>query len=178
MSSKMVPTKTSFIPPEWREYVSGGAAAVANITITFPLNKTMFRQMVHAISVIDAWKQLYHEGAFRLYRGALPPLGQQAVTRSLMFGNYALFTRQIRDSNPNLNPITILASAAFLAGCTEALLTPFERVQVLLQDSKQHANYANTADALRKVRIYFMHIIGSKLFFCFSTFLTLIHDHP
>ena len=148
----MVPTKSRFLPNEWREYASGGAAAVANITITFPLNKTMFRQMVHGISVKEAMKQLYHEGAVHLYRGALPPLSQQLVTRSLMFGNYALFSRQIRNSNPNLNPSAVLASAAFLAGCTEALLTPFERVQVLLQDSKQHANYANTADALRKVR--------------------------
>ena len=147
----MDPKNSRHIPKEWREYVSGGAAAFANIAITFPLNKTMFRQMVHGISVTEAVKQLYQEGAVKLYRGALPPLGQQAVTRSLMFGNYALFTRKIRDSNPHLNPRTVLASAAFLAGCTEAVLTPFERVQVLLQDSKQHANYTNTADALRKV---------------------------
>ena len=148
---KMVPNNYSFIPNEWRAYLSGGAAAVVNITITFPLNKTMFRQMVHGISVTEAVKQLYQEGAIRLYRGALPPLGQQAVSRSLMFGNYALFKRQISASYPHLNPTTVLASAAFLAGCTEALLTPFERVQVLLQDSKQHSNYANTIDALRKV---------------------------
>lgn len=149
---KMVPNNYSFIPNEWRAYLSGGAAAVVNITITFPLNKTMFRQMVHGISVTEAVKQLYQEGAIRLYRGALPPLGQQAVSRSLMFGNYALFKRQISDWYPHLNPTTVLASAAFLAGCTEALLTPFERVQVLLQDSKQHSNYANTIDALRKIK--------------------------
>ena len=153
---KMAKSKYHMYPPEWREYVSGGAAAIVNIAITFPINKTMFRQMVHAIPVREAVKQLYQEGALLLYRGALPPLGQQAVTRSLMFGNYALFTRQLRESNPNLDPITILASAAFLAGCTEALLTPFERVQVLLQDSKQHANFVNTADALRKVRLFFL----------------------
>ena len=158
----MEPKKIRYLPTEWREYASGGAAAVVNIAITFPLNKTMFRQMVHGISVTDAVKQLYHEGAVKLYRGALPPLGQQAVTRSLMFGNYALFTRRIRDYYPHLNPTTVLASAAFLAGCTEALLTPFERVQVLLQDSKQHANYTNTADALRKVTNIF-EIYFSKL---------------
>ena len=151
MTSEMVPTKNPVFLPEWREYVSGGTAAVVNIAFTFPINKTMFRQMVHAIPVREAVKQLYKEGAKHLYRGALPPLGQQVVTRSLMFGNYALFTREIRDTYPSLNPITILASAAFLAGCTEALLTPFERVQVLLQDKQQHANYNNTADALRKV---------------------------
>ena len=152
----MEPNKPRYLPKEWREYASGGAAAVVNIAITFPLNKTMFRQMVHGISVTEAMKQLYHEGAAKLYRGALPPLSQQAVTRSLMFGNYALFTRRIRDCYPHLNPTTVLASAAFLAGCTEALLTPFERVQVLLQDSKQHSNYTNTADALRKVSYIFI----------------------
>ena len=30
-------------PPEWREYVAGGAAQGFNICITFPIHKTMFR---------------------------------------------------------------------------------------------------------------------------------------
>ena len=161
----------------WREYVSGASGGILNIAITFPLYKTMFRQMVHGISVTEAMKQLYHEGAVKLYRGALPPLGQQAVTRSLMFGNYALFTRRIRDYYPHLNPTTVLASAAFLAGCTEALLTPFERVQVLLQDSKQHANYTNTADALRKVIICFRSkFMQSKSYTVAFHFLDKTHE--
>ena len=138
---------------EIKEYVSGGAAAVTNIALTFPLNKTSFRQMVHGTSITYVIRQLYNEGIIRLYRGSLPILGQQAIARGIMFGNYALFTRQIKQTLPNMNSSTVLTSAAFMAGCTEALLTPFERVQVLLQDSKQHENYRNTTDALRKLNL-------------------------
>ena len=146
---------------EIKEYISGGAAAVTNIALTFPLNKTSFRQMVHGTSVTYVMRQLYNEGMIRLYRGSLPILGQQAIARGIMFGNYALFTRQIKQTLPNMNSRTVLTSAAFMAGCTEALLTPFERVQVLLQDSKQHENYRNTTDALRKLNLRY----GTSEFF-------------
>ena len=96
-ASKEAVSKVSYVPPEWKEYVGGGATAVVNIAITFPLNKVMFRQMVHGLSALDSVKQLYHEGLYRLYRGSLPPLGKQTITRSLMFGNYALFSRQIHE---------------------------------------------------------------------------------
>ena len=33
-----------------------------------------------------------------------------------------------------INSNTSLVTAAFLAGCTEALLTPFERIQTLMLD--------------------------------------------
>ena len=140
---------------ESKEYISGGAAAFTNIALTFPLNKTSFRQMVHGTSISHVIRQLYSEGFIRLYRGSLPILGQQAIARGVMFGNYALFTRQIHALMPDMSPKTLLISAAFMAGCTEALLTPFERVQVLLQDSKQHEHYKNTTDALHKLKIRF-----------------------
>ena len=154
-ASKEAVSKVSYVPPEWKEYVGGGATAVVNIAITFPLNKVMFRQMVHGLSALDSVKQLYHEGLYRLYRGSLPPLGKQTITRSLMFGNYALFSRQIHEYHPSWKPETVLIFASFLSGCTEAVLTPFERIQVILQDSKQHNNYANTADALQKIKSNF-----------------------
>ena len=87
---------------EIKEYVSGGAAAVTNIALTFPLNKTSFRQMVHGTSITHVIRQLYNEGIIRLYRGSLPILGQQAIARGIMFGNYALFTRQIKQTFPNM----------------------------------------------------------------------------
>ena len=34
-----------------------------------------------------------------------------------------------------------MAVSAMLAGCTEALLCPFERVQTVLQDKKFHGMY-------------------------------------
>lgn len=32
--------------PEWREFVCGWGAAFINITVTFPINKVMFRQVL------------------------------------------------------------------------------------------------------------------------------------
>ena len=45
-------------------------------------------------------------------------------------------------------------TAAVLAGTTEALLTPFERIQVLLQDKHYHNTFRNTAHAFRELRPY------------------------
>jgi len=39
--------------------------------------------------------------------------------------------------------------AAFLSGVTEASLTPFERVQTLMQSSKYHTEFKNSWEALR-----------------------------
>ena len=80
-------------PPEWREYVSGWGAAVANIFVTFPINKTMFRQMVHGFSTFEAMKQLKREGALHLYRGILPPLLQKSSSTAIMFGTYSQYNR-------------------------------------------------------------------------------------
>ena len=82
-------------PPEWREYVSGWGAAVANIFVTFPINKTMFRQMVHGFSTFEAMKQLKREGALHLYRGILPPLLQKSSSTAIMFGTYSQYNRLI-----------------------------------------------------------------------------------
>ena len=80
-------------PTEWREYVSGWGAAVANIFVTFPINKTMFRQMVHGFSTFEALKQLKREGALHLYRGILPPLLQKSSSTAIMFGTYSQYNR-------------------------------------------------------------------------------------
>ena len=138
-------------PPEWRAYVSGWGASMVNITITFPIHKTMFRQMVHGFSMSDALKQLRTEGGLHLYRGILPPLLAKSTSTCLMFGTYQQYSRQIGDlvQSRRISKAYIQSSAAFLAGCTEAVLTPFERVQVILQDSKHNTAYRNTGHALR-----------------------------
>ena len=84
-------------PPEWREYVSGWGAAVVNILVTFPINKTMFRQMVHGYSTGEAMQQLKTEGAIYLYRGILPPLMQKSTSSAIMFGTYFQYTRLLSD---------------------------------------------------------------------------------
>ena len=53
---------------EWREYAAGWGSGIINITVTFPINKTMFRQQLHGISAWDAASQLRREGLLSLYR--------------------------------------------------------------------------------------------------------------
>jgi len=144
------------VPPEWREYAGGWGAAVVNITVTFPIHKTMFRQMVHGFSMFDALRQLRMEGGMKnLYRGILPPLLSKSTSTCLMFGTYSQYSRQLTDLYPSVDKAYILSSAALLAGCTEAVLAPFERVQVILQDSKHNYAYRNTAHALKT--LYMQH---------------------
>ena len=50
---------------EWREYVAGWGSGIVNITLTFPVNKMMFRQQLHGISAWDSAGQLRAEGLVR-----------------------------------------------------------------------------------------------------------------
>ena len=78
--------------------MSGWGAAVFNIFVTFPVNKTVFRQLVYGISMRDALRQLKTEGYFYIYRGILPPLLQKSACSSLMFGTYSHYSRLISDT--------------------------------------------------------------------------------
>ena len=77
--------------------MSGWGAAVVNIFVTFPINKTMFRQQVHGVSTINAIKMLKDEGAIYLYRGILPPLLQKSTSTCIMFGTYSHYNRLMSD---------------------------------------------------------------------------------
>lgn len=87
-----------------------------------------------------------------LYRGILPPLIQKMVSVSIMFGSFGHYKKWADRKFTNSPPIANLALAATLTGATEAVLTPLERVQMLLQDRKYHLDYKNTIDALIKLR--------------------------
>lgn len=137
---------------EWREYVAGWGSGIINISVTFPINKTMFRQQLHGISAWEAFSQLKAEGFFHLYRGILPPLLQKSANTALMFGSYQQYKRLLTENNvTNVNSTAI---AAFCAGCTEAVLTPFERVQTLMLDQKYAGKFRNTPHAFTSLRIY------------------------
>lgn len=135
-----------------REFFCGWGAAFINISLTFPINKIMFRQMLHGVSMWSALGQLRGEGMFYLYRGILPPLFQKTVSVSVMFGMYDQYQRTLRCTVPDLHPVLSNMSAAVMAGATEALLTPFERLQILMQDRRYHQRFANTWHAAREVR--------------------------
>jgi len=130
---------------EWREYVAGWGSGIVNICITFPVNKTMFRQQLHGISALSAFRQLRGEGLLTLYRGILPPLLQKSASTALMFGSFEQYRRILIDQRvPQSSSLVI---AAFLAGCTEAALTPFERIQTLMLDQNYAGRFRNTPHA-------------------------------
>lgn len=133
--------------------MAGYGAGVMNIMITFPINKTMFRQQLHGISALDAVNQLRREGLFSLYRGMLPPMLQKSVTTSVMFGTYFQYQRILRESF-GFGGTSSQVVAAFMAGCTEAVLTPLERIQTLLLDQNYKKQFKNTSHALLSLRVY------------------------
>lgn len=69
-----------------------------------------------------------------------------------MFGSFGHYKKWADRKFINSPAVANLALAACLTGATEAVLTPLERVQMLLQDRKYHKDYRNTVDALVKLR--------------------------
>lgn len=140
----------------YSEFFAGYCAACTSITLLFPLNKLIFRQMLGSISFKEAFLQIRSEGLGNFYRGLLPPLLQKSTSYSIMFGTqheYHLMLKGLCDTsssdfvkqmNPSKRNILITSISAALAGLTEAVLTPFERVQALLQMQKYHGHYRHT----------------------------------
>ena len=109
-------------------------ASFSNILVTFPINKLIFRQQAEGLDLMHAMNSLQSDGMSRLYRGVLPPLLQKSVSISIMFGIYEMVSVRLQRSN--VTPAVAKINAALIAGSAEALLAPFERVQVLLQSRK------------------------------------------
>jgi len=137
---------------EWREYAAGWGSGIINISLTFPVNKTMFRQQLHGISAWDAASQLRAEGILSLYRGILPPLMQKSATTALMFGSFEQYKRALIEKEMSVSSSVVLA--AFCAGCTEAVLTPFERIQTLMLDHSWEGKFRNTPHAFVSLSQY------------------------
>ncbi|XP_056295257.1 solute carrier family 25 member 51b [Pseudoliparis swirei] len=134
-----------------KHYVCGSVAAFANIMVTFPLQKVLFRQQLHGVLATEAVRQLQRDGLRTLYRGLLPPLLQKSTTVAIMFGLYEDFSRVLLDcaDGSGVPELVTRSFAAALAGTAEAVLTPFERVQTLLQDHRHHGRFNNTVHTFR-----------------------------
>lgn len=139
----------------YADYICGFGAAIVNVYITFPINKLIFRQMLYGQNVRTATANLRSEGFSRLYRGVAPPLIQRSLTLSLMFGTFNTY-QSILDCYADhiLSSSIRFCLSAFLAGSTEAIMCPLERVQMLLQDNRLHNRYVNTIDAFKKLRTF------------------------
>lgn len=136
------------------EYVCGWGAAFINVAATFPINKVMFRQMLHGVGTLRAVRQLQVEGLRHLYRGCLPPLVQKTFSVSLMFGTYSTYGDMLQNTFPLIPVPLTLGTAAILAGTTEAILTPLERVQTLLQDRYFNNKFRNSYHVVVELRKY------------------------
>ena len=134
-----------------KHYVCGSIAAFTNIMVTFPIQKVLFRQQLHGVLATEAVRQLQRDGLRNLYRGLLPPLLQKSTTVAIMFGLYEDFSRVLLDraDSSGVPELATRSMAAALAGTAEAFLTPFERVQTLLQDHRHHGRFNNTAHTFR-----------------------------
>lgn len=108
--------------------------------------------MLHNVTPISAIKELSNEGIYVLYRGILPPLCQKTTSLSLMFGVYEGTKKPL---NQMVSHNVAKFTAAMIAGTTEAILAPFERVQTLLQDSKYQKEFINTKHAFQQIRIVY-----------------------
>ncbi|CAF1168522.1 unnamed protein product [Adineta steineri] len=117
------------------EYVAGFLSSATNIILTYPLNKLIFRQQIYRLKTNDAYQQLKFEGLTILYRGIPLPLLQKTLSLSIMFGTNShylhIFQSFSKEDHWYHQPF-----ASALAGVTEAIFTPLERTQVLLQTQK------------------------------------------
>lgn len=145
---KEIDKKTELHLP--KEYICGAIASMVNIFVLFPLHKTVFFQQLEGINFAGAFTRLRAEGISNLYRGVLPPLLQRSATASVMFGFQSQSQRFLQRHQPTMElppPIKTMISAT-MAGSLEAALTPFERVQTLLQSSYNSHMYKNTSRAI------------------------------
>ncbi|XP_071141599.1 mitochondrial nicotinamide adenine dinucleotide transporter SLC25A51-like [Mytilus edulis] len=138
----------------YEEFICGWGAAFVNIGFTFPINKVMFRQQLHGVRVCKAVGQLQKEGMRHLYRGLLAPLLQKTTSLSLMFGAYYKIQHHLTVEHPSLPLHGVRIFSALTAGTLEAVLCPFERIQVLMQDRQYKDHFDNTAHAFKEVRKY------------------------
>ena len=133
---------TSRLKQHSPEYVAGFLSSATNILLTYPVNKLIFRQQIYRLGTTDAYQQLKNEGFAILYRGMALPLLQKTFSLSIMFGanaHYLHFFQSLSTHDHWYHQP--LASA--LAGSTEAILTPLERTQVLLQTPKYNTAIRN-----------------------------------
>jgi hypothetical protein len=154
--------QNSYVISSSAEFVSGYFAACTSIILLFPLNKLIFRQILEGTSFKDAFTQLRSEGINQIYRGLLPPLLQKSIAYSIMFGSqneYNLILNKLTDAsksnfiqsfNPSYKKILLTTISAALAGFTEATLTPFERIQAVLQ-MKTFGMFRNTWNVFQEI---------------------------
>lgn len=141
----------------FQSYLHGGTSSLLSTLptlIVFPVYKTVFRQQIHNTPVHQAVRQLYKEGPLKLYRGVVPPLLMRTLNGTLLFGLQDTLLHQLSLSFQNgISGSVLPAVAGFGAGTVEAVvLTPFERIQNVLQNSKNDRSLPTLKSVLVRLK--------------------------
>ncbi|KAJ7310330.1 hypothetical protein JRQ81_007237 [Phrynocephalus forsythii] len=139
-----------------RSYRLGAASSFLATLATFPLHKALFRQQLHASSLRQVACQLRQEGLRHFYRGLCPPLLAKTLQGTVMFGTYDSFLWVLSGPEASGRPSwKERATGGLLSGFSEALvLSPFERVQNVLQDGRKVQRFPTTRSILREFHSY------------------------
>ena len=166
-SSSSPPPSPSLLTGARGEFLHGFGASAVSILLTFPLAKLASRQTYEGLSPGEAARTMRADGLAHLYRGVLPPLLQKGVSMGVCYGAFDFYfhaltllatgrrePRAATDVPMAESSLAVRAGAAAASGSTEALFTPFERVQTILQHRHYTERFANTADVLAQLRPY------------------------
>uniref|UniRef100_A0A2K6LYL2 Solute carrier family 25 member 53 n=1 Tax=Rhinopithecus bieti TaxID=61621 RepID=A0A2K6LYL2_RHIBE len=134
-------------------YALGAVSNFMSTFLTFPIYKVVFRQQIHAMAVSEAVRQLWHEGPQYFYRGIYPPLLSKTLQGTLLFGTYDSLLCFLSPVGPHT--LGHRWAAGLMSGVVEAVaLSPFERVQNVLQDGRKQARFPSTFSILKEFNSY------------------------
>uniref|UniRef100_A0A2I2ZHB4 Solute carrier family 25 member 51 n=1 Tax=Gorilla gorilla gorilla TaxID=9595 RepID=A0A2I2ZHB4_GORGO len=114
--------------------INVGEMNLQHLAITFPIQKVLFQQQLYGIKTRDT------------------------TTLALMFGLYEDLSCLLHKYVSAPESATRVV-AAVLARTTEAIFTPLQRVQTLLQDHKHHDKFTSTYQAFKALKC---HRIGER----------------
>lgn len=129
------------------EFLAGLGSAFLTITITYPITKLIYRQILEHSSARSSLDTIRTEGLRVLYRGSLLPMLQRGVELSSMFGIYRMMTIPLERFQMNEN-LEILC-ACTLSGTFESFFMPLERVQMLLVSRDYDHKFKNMLHAIK-----------------------------
>jgi solute carrier family 25 carnitine/acylcarnitine transporter 20/29 len=126
---------------QFKDFLCGGFGGLCGIALSHPFDtiKVIYQEGNYK-NLFDCTKNIYQESGLKgFYRGIAPPLIGVTVEKCFLFGSYDNF----KNNNPlcndnNRNSYTnIFASGVFSGLITTFVVTPVDKVKILLQNKKQ-----------------------------------------